>query len=85
MESMEDRTMKLSGLPPFPQPLEIANEQRLPHSHRTTATGHFYFAEIRTFELCTNRICSRSLEEMSWFRPLEMTLTGCDGQLEFNA
>ena len=38
MESMEDRTMKLSGLPPFPQSLEIAEERRLPHSHRTTTT-----------------------------------------------
>jgi hypothetical protein len=34
MESMEDRTMKLSGLPPFPQSLEIP--AGLPHSHRTT-------------------------------------------------
>jgi hypothetical protein len=25
MESLEDRTMKLPGLPPFPQPLEIAS------------------------------------------------------------
>ena len=31
MESMEDRTMRLSDLPPFPQPLEIAKERRLPH------------------------------------------------------
>jgi hypothetical protein len=52
MESMEDRTMKLSGLPPFPQSLEIAKERRLPHSHRTTTTdistlqryGHLNFA-----------------------------------------
>jgi hypothetical protein len=52
MESMEDQTMKLSGLPPFPQSLEIAKERRLPHSHRTTTTdistlqryGHLNFA-----------------------------------------
>jgi hypothetical protein len=38
MENMEDQTMKLSGLPPFPQSLEIAKERRLPHSHSTTTT-----------------------------------------------
>jgi hypothetical protein len=38
MESMEDRTMKLSGLPPFPQPLEIAKSGDFTHSHRTTTT-----------------------------------------------
>jgi hypothetical protein len=44
--------MNLSGLPPFPQSLEIAKERRLPHSHRTTTTdistlqryGHLNFA-----------------------------------------
>ncbi len=38
MESMEDRTIKLSCLPPFPQPLETAKERRFPHPHRTTTT-----------------------------------------------
>ena len=33
--------MRLSDLPPFPQSLEIANERRLPHSHRTTTTTHY--------------------------------------------
>jgi len=36
MESMEDRTMKLSGLPPFPQSLEITKCGDFTHSHRTT-------------------------------------------------
>ncbi len=38
MESVKDRTMKSSGLPLFPQTLEIAKERRFPHSHRTTTT-----------------------------------------------
>jgi hypothetical protein len=38
MESMEDRTMKLSGLPPFPQSLEITKCRDFTHSHRTTTT-----------------------------------------------
>jgi hypothetical protein len=50
MESMGDRTIRLSGLPPFPQSLEIP--AGLPHSHRTTTTdistlqrvGHLNFA-----------------------------------------
>jgi hypothetical protein len=72
MESMEDRTMKLSGLPPFPQSLEIAKERRLPHSHRTTTTdistlqrhGHLNFAATEkevSFQLSSNRridLCS---------------------------
>src|SRR5260370_21678011 len=39
MESMEDRTMKLSGLPPFPQSLEITKCGDFTHSHRTTTTS----------------------------------------------
>jgi hypothetical protein len=38
MESMEDRTMKLSGLPPFPQSLEITKCGDFTHFHRTTTT-----------------------------------------------
>jgi hypothetical protein len=41
MESMEDRTMKLSGLPPFPQSLEITKCGDFAHSHRTTTTTHY--------------------------------------------
>src|SRR5258708_27832429 len=38
MESVEDRTIRLSGLPRFPQPLEITKCGDFTHSHRTTAT-----------------------------------------------
>jgi hypothetical protein len=52
MESMEDRTMKLPGLPPFPQSLEITRSGDFTHSYRTTTTdistlqrsGHLNFA-----------------------------------------
>jgi hypothetical protein len=48
--------MKLSGLPLFPQPLEIAKERRFhtfpPHDYY----GHFNLAEIRTSELCANEV-----------------------------
>jgi hypothetical protein len=41
MESVEDRTVKLSGLPLFPQPLEITKEAGdFAHYHRTTATNN---------------------------------------------
>jgi hypothetical protein len=54
MESVEDRTMELSGLPLFPQPLEIAKEQRFHTFPPHDCYGQFNFAEIRTFELCSN-------------------------------
>jgi hypothetical protein len=38
MEKVEDQTMNLSGLPPFPQPLEITKCGDFTHSHRTTTT-----------------------------------------------
>jgi hypothetical protein len=38
MESVEDRTIKPSRLPLFPQTLEIAKGGDFTHSHRTTAT-----------------------------------------------
>jgi hypothetical protein len=40
MESVEGRTMKLSSLPLFPQPLEIAKSGDSHITHRTTATGY---------------------------------------------
>jgi hypothetical protein len=50
------------NIEPFPSlPTVLGNPAKnagLPHSHRTATTiefGQFYFAEIRTFELCSNR------------------------------
>jgi hypothetical protein len=40
MESVEGRTMKLSSLPLFPQPLEIAKSGDSHITHRTTATAY---------------------------------------------
>ena len=49
MESMEDRTMKLSCLPPFPQTLETAKQRRFPHYAPQDGDE-----EVRlTFLLCT--------------------------------
>jgi hypothetical protein len=74
MESMEDRTMKLSGLPPFPQSLEIAKERRFPHSHRTTTTdistlqryGHLNFAGTG---ICTRNHLTNGRQENRQWRP----------------
>jgi hypothetical protein len=41
MESMEDLTIELSALPPFPQSLEITKCGDFTHSHRTTTTTHY--------------------------------------------
>jgi hypothetical protein len=41
MESVEDRTMKLSGLPPFPQSLEITKCGDFTHSHRTATITYY--------------------------------------------
>jgi hypothetical protein len=54
MESMEDRDDEAVRSPTLPTVL--GNRQRaaittFPPHH---AYGHFYFAEIRTFELCSN-------------------------------
>jgi hypothetical protein len=40
MESVGDRTIKLSGLPLFPQALEIVSVDDFTHSHRTTTTHY---------------------------------------------
>jgi hypothetical protein len=41
MESVEDRTIRLSGLPLFPQPLEIVSVDDFTHFHRTTTTTDY--------------------------------------------
>ena len=41
MESVGDRTIRLSGLPLFPQPLEIVSVDDFTHSHRTTTTTDY--------------------------------------------
>jgi hypothetical protein len=41
MESVEDRTIRLSGLPLFPQPLEITKCGDFAHYHRTTTTTDY--------------------------------------------
>jgi len=40
MESVEGRTMKLSSLPLFPQPLEITKCGDFARYHRTTTTDY---------------------------------------------
>jgi hypothetical protein len=43
MERVEDQTMNLSGLPPFPQSLEITKCGDFTHSHRTTTRDTLTF------------------------------------------
>ena len=47
MESVEDRTIRLSGLPLLLQPLEIVSVDDFTHFHRTTTTPI-----MMTFQLC---------------------------------
>jgi hypothetical protein len=64
MESMEDRTIELSALPPFPQSLEIAKERRLPHSHRTTTTDISTLQQHMVYTYLTaNRMYLRNIRQ----------------------
>ena len=59
------------NIEPFPSlPTVLGNPAKnagLPHSHRTATTiefGQFYFAEIRTFELCSNTILWKPFDSL---------------------